>query len=108
MQGTTSSNNLYTKLESVEAVDDMTVKMVLINPNLDWPYMMTIPTTSILSEKAVTDDPTEGTGIGTGPWQIDSYELETIRSSLHSRTAGEALRTRRLSHSAIFRKILHV
>ena len=53
----------------------MTVKMVLINPNLDWPYMMTIPTTSILSEKAVTDDPTEGTGIGTGPWQIDSYEF---------------------------------
>ena len=75
MQGTTSSNNLYTKLESVEAVDDMTVKIVLINPNLDWPYMMTIPTTSILSEKAVTDDPTEGTGIGTGPWQIDSYEF---------------------------------
>ena len=27
MQGTTSSNNLYTKLESVEAVDDMTVKI---------------------------------------------------------------------------------
>ena len=50
-RGTTSSNNLYTKLESVEAVDDMTVKIVLINPNLDWPYMMTIPTTSILSEK---------------------------------------------------------
>ena len=75
MQGTTSCNGLYAKVESVEAVDDLTVKMVLVDPNLDWPYMMTLPTASILSEKAVTEDPEKGPGVGTGPWQIDSYEF---------------------------------
>lgn len=75
MQGTTACNGLYAKVESVEAVDDLTVKMVLVDPNLDWPYMMTLPTASILSEKAVTEDPEKGPGVGTGPWQIDSYEF---------------------------------
>ncbi|MCI9568560.1 MAG: ABC transporter substrate-binding protein [Lachnospiraceae bacterium] len=75
MEGTTSCNGLFLKFESVEAVDDLTVKMVLTDPNLDWPYMMTLPTSCILNEKAVTDDPQEGPGVGTGPWQIDTYEF---------------------------------
>lgn len=75
MEGTTSCNGVFLKVESVEAVDDHTVKMVLVDPNLDWPYMMTLPTASILSEKAVSDDPVKGPGVGTGPWMVDSYEF---------------------------------
>lgn len=75
MEGTTSCNGLFLKVESVEAVDDLTVKMVLVDPNLDWPYMMTLPTSCIQSEKAVTDDPTKGPAVGTGPWMVDSYEF---------------------------------
>lgn len=75
MEGTTSCNGLFLKVESVEAVDDLTVKMVLVDPNLDWPYMMTLPTSCIQSEKAITDDPVEGPGVGTGPWMVDSYEF---------------------------------
>lgn len=75
MEGTTSCNGVFLKVEKVEAVDDLTVKMTLVDPNLDWPYMMTLPTASIMSEKAVTDDPAKGPAVGTGPWQVDSYEF---------------------------------
>lgn len=75
MEGTTSCNGLFVKVESVEALDDLTVKMTLVDPNLDWPYMMTLPTASIMSEKAIESDPEKGPGVGTGPWQIDSYEF---------------------------------
>lgn len=75
MEGTTSNNGIFQKVESVEAVDDYTFKITLVDANLDWPYMMTLPTASIMSEKAVTEDPVNGPGIGTGPWMIDSYEF---------------------------------
>lgn len=75
MEGTTSCNGLFTKVEKVEAVDDYTVKMTLVDPNLDWPYMMTLPTSCIQSEAAIAADPTDGVGVGTGPWMVDSYEF---------------------------------
>lgn len=75
MEGTTACNNLFEKVESVEATDDSTVKIVLKSSNLDWPYMMTLPTASIMNEKACTDDPTDGPAVGTGPWKLDSYEF---------------------------------
>ena len=53
---------------------------------------MTIPTTSILSEKAVTDDPTEEQESEQVHGRSIPMNLETIRSSLHLRTAGEVLR----------------
>lgn len=75
MNGTTACSGLYKKIESVEAIEDYTVKMVLVDANLDWAYMMTLPTASILSEKACTQDSVKGPGVGTGPWKIDSYEF---------------------------------
>lgn len=75
MEGTTACNSLFQKVESIEAVDDLTVKMVLVDPNLDWTYMMTLPTACIQNEKAITEDPTNGPAIGTGPWMVDSYEF---------------------------------
>ena len=75
MEGTTSCNGVFMKVDKVEAIDDLTVKMTLVDPNLDWPYMMTLPTACIMNEKAVTDDPVGGPGVGTGPWMVDSYEF---------------------------------
>lgn len=107
MQGTTSCNGLYAKVESVEAVDDLTVKMVLVDPNLDWPYMMTLPTASILSEKAVTEDPGKRTlELELDRGRLIPMSLETTQNLLHSPTAGEVLRMRRHLHSAIFLRIL--
>lgn len=75
MEGTTACNGLFLKVEKVEAVDDLTVKMVLKDANLDWPYMMTLPTSCIQNEKACTEDKTNGAAVGTGPWKLDSYEF---------------------------------
>ena len=105
MEGTTSCNGLFQDVESVEAVDDLTVKMVLVDPNLDWPYMMTLPTASIMSEKAVTEDPEKGPGVGTGPWQVDSYEFGNYTTLTVLRTAGEARPMQKPLLSAIFRRI---
>ncbi len=73
--GTTASNAMALKIASVEALDDYTVKMVLTTPNLDWLHMMALPTAVVLSEKAITADPVEGVGVGSGPWMIDSYKF---------------------------------
>ncbi|MEY8352081.1 ABC transporter substrate-binding protein [Lachnospiraceae bacterium 54-53] len=77
MEGTTACNGLFDKVESIEALDDSTVKMTLVDANLDWPYMMTLPTASIMNEKACTEDPTNGPAVGTGPWKLDAYEFGT-------------------------------
>ena len=75
MEGTAFGNSIYTSIQSIEALDDLTVQMTLTAPNMDWPYMMCLPWTSIMNEKAVTENLTEGTAVGTGPWQLDSYEF---------------------------------
>lgn len=75
MEGTTSCNSVFAMIESVEATDDYTVVITLNDANVDWPYMMTLPTAAILSEKACADDPVDGPAVGTGPWMLDSYEF---------------------------------
>ena len=73
--GTASSNQLGTMIEEMTAPDDFTVVIKLNQVNYDFPYMLTLNTASILSEKAVTEDPVEGPNIGTGPFYVDSYEF---------------------------------
>ena len=75
MDGTSFGNSVFIKLESIEAVDNYTVQMVLKQANMDWIYTMTLPYTSIMNEKAVQDNAETGTAVGTGPWQLDSYEF---------------------------------
>lgn len=70
-----TSVTLGKMMEEVKAVDDFTVEIKLFTKNVDFPYMLTLPTSSIMSEKAVADDPIEGTGVGSGPWMVDSYEF---------------------------------
>lgn len=73
--GTDSSSTLGKMMEDVWADGDYTVSVKLFVPNVDFPYMLTLPTASIINEKAVNEDAIEGPGIGSGPWIIDSYEF---------------------------------
>ncbi|MEA4920942.1 MAG: ABC transporter substrate-binding protein [Clostridiaceae bacterium] len=73
--GTDSSSTLGKMMESVTADDDYSVTIKLFKANVDFPYMLTLPTASIINEKAVTDDAVDGPGVGSGPWKIDSYEF---------------------------------
>lgn len=73
--GTGSSSPLGNMMTEVKAIDDYTVEITLDKKNVDFPYLLTLPTASLMSQKAVEDDPTEGTGIGSGPFKLDSYEF---------------------------------
>lgn len=73
--GTDSASTLGNLIEEVKATDEYTVELKLKAKNVDFPYLLTLPTASIMSEKAVAEDSIEGTGVGSGPWMVDSYEF---------------------------------
>lgn len=60
-------------LESIEAVDDYTVKMTLNSPNVDWLMNLSNCVFSITSEAACTADAVDGPSIGTGAWIIKDF-----------------------------------
>lgn len=68
-------------LESVTAVNDTTVEMKLKNVNQDWSVICSDQLFSILSEKACTEDASDGAAIGTGPF-YSTYFVENEKVSL--------------------------
>lgn len=60
-------------LDTVEAVDDYTVKMTLKAPNVDWLMNLSNCVFSMLSENACTADAANGASIGTGAWIIKDF-----------------------------------
>lgn len=70
-----ASKSRMSLFESVEAIDDHTVRITLINPNVDLLDTLALPVCSILSEKAFEDDPEEGFKVGAGPWILDEFVL---------------------------------
>ena len=73
--GTGSSSTLGNMMVEVKALDDYTIEITLDKKNVDFPYLLTLPTSSIMSQVAVEADEIEGTGIGSGPFKLDSYEF---------------------------------
>lgn len=73
--GTNSANVIGVLIENMDIVNDFEIKITLKRPNVDFPYLLCNPNASIMSEKAVKDDPVEGPGVGSGVWKIDSYEF---------------------------------
>lgn len=73
--GTSNANQLGSMIEEISAIGDFTVQLKLVQVNYDFPYMLTLNTASILSEKAVTEDEVNGVNIGSGPYYVDSYEF---------------------------------
>ena len=61
---------LYQNIESVEAVDDYTVRISLKEVNLDFVAAMSHPTASIMSDVALEEDIDNGGSIGSGAWKV--------------------------------------
>lgn len=75
-----ASKTRMTLFESVEALDDLTVRFNLKAPNVDLLDTLALPTCSILSEKAFQDDPEEGFRIGAGPWILQEFVVNDYLS----------------------------
>jgi len=58
----------YNSIESAAAVDEKTLQIVLVNPNMDLLITLATPSYCVLSRKAVEADAANGPGIGTGAW----------------------------------------
>lgn len=68
-----ASGNKMKPAKEVTAVDDYTVRMVLDSPNVDWLDTISLPVFSVLSEKALLDDPDKGYEIGAGPYMVKEF-----------------------------------
>ncbi|MDO4488140.1 MAG: ABC transporter substrate-binding protein [Eubacteriales bacterium] len=60
-------------IETIEVIDDYTVKYTLKKANMDFAFQMSTNQSSILNREANEADPEIGYGIGTGGWMIDEF-----------------------------------
>ena len=78
--------------------DANTVTITLHEPNVDFPYQLTLPTASILSKETLEEDPENGALIGTGPFMIDSYEFgDYVKLKRNDQFWGELPKTQYLN-----------
>ena len=70
----TASSKFVGVLDHTEIVDDYTVKLVLVKPNVDWLDTLALPLASIVNQKAIEADPLKGPWVGTGMWIITELE----------------------------------
>ena len=68
-----ASTGRVSNFEDVIAEDELTVKIILKTPFVDLLDNLAIPVYSILSEKALTDDPDMGYAVGTGAWKLNDF-----------------------------------
>lgn len=68
-----SASAKVASVAEVVALDDYTVQITLSAPNADFMYNISYQTLSILSEKAVTENPDEGLKIGCGPYMFTEW-----------------------------------
>ena len=69
----TLSQEYWATVKEVTAIDDYTVKFVLDGVNVEFLYDCSQPWSSILSEKAMTEDPEKGYWIGTGAFMVSDF-----------------------------------
>lgn len=71
-----AARSVLTMVESVEAVDDLTVKFVLSAPFADLPYSTAHANARILSRAALEGDLSklDTTANGTGPFKLETYD----------------------------------
>ena len=70
----TASSKFVGVLDHTEVIDDYTVKLVLVKPNVDWLDTLALPLASIVNQKAIEADPLKGPWVGTGMWTITALE----------------------------------
>jgi len=60
-------------IETIRAIDPMTVEMVLATVNVDFLFNMAMPMAGIINEKAVASDPENGSTVGTGAFKYFDF-----------------------------------
>ena len=94
----TASSKFVGVLDHVEVVDDYTVKLVLVKPNVDWLDTLALPLASIVNQKAIEADELKGPWIGTGMWIItDLEEGDFVHMVKNDNYWGEKTATRELT-----------
>jgi len=66
----------WREVDRVEVIDDYTIDIILVDPNLDWRYILSHWATPILSRQAYLDnpdDPVAWGSIGTGPFRLTGF-----------------------------------
>ncbi|MCL2366469.1 MAG: ABC transporter substrate-binding protein [Oscillospiraceae bacterium] len=66
----------WREVERVDVIDDYTVDIVLVAPNLDWRYILSHWATPILSRQAYLDNPNDPVAwgsVGTGPYRVTGF-----------------------------------
>ncbi len=69
-----SGATTYVQIDTIKAVDPLTVEMTLTQANADWLYMLQYTNCSILNREAIEKDELNGAQIGTGGWMVESWE----------------------------------
>ena len=66
----------WREVDRVEVIDDYTIDIVLVAPNIDWRYILSHWATPILSRQAYLDnpdDPVAWGAVGTGPFRLTGF-----------------------------------
>lgn len=71
-------------LDTIEAIDDYTVKMTLKAANVDWLMNLSNCVFSIVSESVCTADPVDGPSVGTGAWMIKEFSASNYVSMVRN------------------------
>ena len=66
------TNTNLLPLESIEAVDEYTIRMNLSAPNQDWLNIIAQPSFAILNQRAIEEDDNTGYYVGTGAFKVDT------------------------------------
>lgn len=68
-----SSRGMFTPIDSMEALDDYTVKLNLKAVNMDLLYILGQPSLGMLNREAVEKDAEKGAYVGCGPWMYKEF-----------------------------------
>ncbi len=90
---------LCKSMEKVEAVDPTHVRITLTSVNVDFPYMLTLPTSVILCKKALESGAEDAVSVGSGAFMLDSYEFGNyVLLRRNDNYWGEVARTKTLKY----------
>ena len=90
--------NAWRDIDTITALDDYTVQMVLNTVNADFLFFVSDPGASIINKAARAADPVSGAYVGTGAYYVDNFVSgEYITLTRNDDYWGEAPKTRQLN-----------
>ena len=87
----------WRSVDTITAIDDYTVKMVLTAPNVDFIYYLSLRGGSIVNYEARKADPVKGTWVGTGAYYVEMFDpADHVLLTRNDNYWGEPAITRQL------------